>query len=364
MEVARLLVAALAVATLGGCSAATRYPDDADTDEPAPGPVGAVDLLFVVDRGCAGAALLHELQRHAGLLVRELLDPSVDPATGEAPRSVRDLHVGLTSMSADMAGFRTGFCDEVDDGRLLFPTPRTCEPEPGADCPSPPWPWLAHSEGSPDLGDDPADPPIWDDLACLLDPESRCGCGWQQPLEAALRALTLRHGPGEPNAGFLREESVLALVFLADGDDCSVADPAMFDPAREDLGPISTRCALSPERLRPVAHYVDALRSLRPAMADRTVVALFGGLPPDGSWRPGDPVEELASWVRVDPADPSTLVPVCDWRGGLAFAPPRMVELAYGLGGGEHVVSSICGADWDSSEAMVETARAVLRRTR
>jgi hypothetical protein len=51
------------------------------------------------------------------------------------------------------------------------------------------------------------------------------GWGFEQPLEAMYLALD-----GNPaNQGFLREDAHLAVVIFADEDDCSVADPHLFD---------------------------------------------------------------------------------------------------------------------------------------
>ncbi len=64
------------------------------------------------------------------------------------------------------------------------------------------------------------------------------GCGFEQHLGAMRRALDAN----PTNAGFLRDSANLAVVILADEDDCSVADSAFFgdDPS---LGPLqSFRC--------------------------------------------------------------------------------------------------------------------------
>jgi hypothetical protein len=64
------------------------------------------------------------------------------------------------------------------------------------------------------------------------------GCGFEQHLGALRRALD--NNP--TNAGFLRPDANLAVIVLADEDDCSIADSAFFgtDPA---LGPLqSFRC--------------------------------------------------------------------------------------------------------------------------
>ncbi len=78
-------------------------------------------------------------------------------------------------------------------------------------------------------------------LGCLVSVDAS-GCGLEQPLEAMRLALDGR------NVGFLRDGSLLVLVFLSDEDDCSAADPATLydpDPQREtgELGHLSSyRC--------------------------------------------------------------------------------------------------------------------------
>ncbi|MBL9004847.1 MAG: VWA domain-containing protein [Myxococcales bacterium] len=65
------------------------------------------------------------------------------------------------------------------------------------------------------------------------------GCGVEAPLEAAKRALD-EHLPA--NNGFLRPNSVLAVIFLTDEDDCSVqiAQRQLLDPAAISCGTAST----------------------------------------------------------------------------------------------------------------------------
>jgi hypothetical protein len=65
------------------------------------------------------------------------------------------------------------------------------------------------------------------------------GCGFEQPLHAMRSALANNAN----NAGFLRTDALLAIVFVTDEDDCSVRDPAFFGPTSAALGPISSfRC--------------------------------------------------------------------------------------------------------------------------
>jgi hypothetical protein len=65
------------------------------------------------------------------------------------------------------------------------------------------------------------------------------GCGFEQHLEAAKRALS--NNPA--NAGFLRPNAYLALVFLQDEDDCSIAHSTLLGSDTGTLGPLqSFRC--------------------------------------------------------------------------------------------------------------------------
>ena len=115
------------------------------------------------------------------------------------------------------------------------------------------------------------------------------GCGFEQHFESMKRAL----GEQELNAGFLRPEASLAVLVVADEDDCSVHDPQIFDPSQDDrgseLGELSSfRCfefgvqcapveggerAMGPRAdcvpeedsryIQPVSHYVEFLRGLK-----------------------------------------------------------------------------------------------------
>ncbi len=65
------------------------------------------------------------------------------------------------------------------------------------------------------------------------------GCGFEQHLEAAKRALN--NNPA--NAGFLRPNAFLALVFIQDEDDCSISKAALLGTDTTTLGPLqSFRC--------------------------------------------------------------------------------------------------------------------------
>ncbi|HUJ60471.1 MAG TPA: hypothetical protein VLX92_18345 [Kofleriaceae bacterium] len=65
------------------------------------------------------------------------------------------------------------------------------------------------------------------------------GCGFEQHLRSMLRALQ----DNPHNTGFVRPGANLAVVIVADEDDCSVLDPGFFTQATSILGPVqSFRC--------------------------------------------------------------------------------------------------------------------------
>ncbi len=131
------------------------------------------------------------------------------------------------------------------------------------------------------------------------------GCGFEQPL-AAMRAALDNHAA---NAGFLRPEAMLGIVFLADEDDCSAKSTALFGPETGALGPLqSFRCtrfgvtcaqggqtsdamnvvgakaACAPsattELLDDVAPYREFLRGLKPDDRRLAVTGILGPVDP------------------------------------------------------------------------------------
>jgi hypothetical protein len=68
------------------------------------------------------------------------------------------------------------------------------------------------------------------------------GCGFEQHLEA-MKAALRQDTPNPVNTGFLRPDAFLAVVFIADEDDCSMAHTSMLAPENSTLGPQqSFRC--------------------------------------------------------------------------------------------------------------------------
>jgi hypothetical protein len=162
------------------------------------------------------------------------------------------------------------------------------------------------------------------------------GCGFEQPLEAMY--LALDQNPA--NAGFLRDDAVLAILFLTDEDDCSATDGSVFDNTQTaidtPLGPLTSyRCfefgitcdvndrTTLGERtgcvprddagalLHPIRRYVDLLGSLRDP--GRIVVAAIAG-PPDGN----------SVTVGLDEYEQPDLEPSCIAASGAAIPGIRL----------------------------------------
>lgn len=212
------------------------------------------------------------------------------------------------------------------------------------------------------FGDDPA--AFADDVACVATVGTN-GCGFQQPLEAALKALTPStssttfaegtrgHGDVE-SSGFLRPTAYLALVMLSDGDDCSASEAGLFDPSSTRYTTeLALRCATYPEALYPMSRYAGALLHLFPDYPQQLLFAALVGVPPDLVQDAGyaDYDVMLADpriQVRADPSMTSRLTPSCDDPvRGMAFPPVRFVTLASELQDNDAftTVQSICQDD-------------------
>lgn len=135
-------------------------------------------------------------------------------------------------------------------------------------------------------------------FGCTADVGVR-GCGFERHLDAMRAALS------GANPGFVRDDAYLAVVFLADEDDCSARDPRLYDPNNTALGPLTDfrchaqgiRCEDDPDPAAPgpregcvpddsspylesIDTYADFLVGLK-GDEDRVVVAAIVGDPDD-----------------------------------------------------------------------------------
>ncbi len=137
-------------------------------------------------------------------------------------------------------------------------------------------------------------------FACMATMDAT-GCGFEQHLGAMKLALT----PGV-NDGFLRKDAKLAIVIVADEDDCSALDPKLFDMTVTALGPMSDfrchsdgvvcdddpdptrtgprhgcRARPQPQFLSRVTEFADDLIALKGGDRNKVIVAAIVGNPDD-----------------------------------------------------------------------------------
>jgi hypothetical protein len=189
------------------------------------------------------------------------------------------------------------------------------------------------------------------------------GCGIEQHLAGIERALQ-----NPANAGFVRPEAKLAVIVIADEDDCSLAHHDLFQTGVDGIS-LNFRCTKSgiacrdnpdlaqpgvrtdcepqdPSRyLEPVARYADFLKSLKPNWRDDVLVA---GIVGDSS-----PFE-----IVLDAMQRPVLNQSCRYgNGDGAF--PALRTASFLAQFPQTAQNTICGADL--SAAMVEIAAKLKR---
>lgn len=319
---------AVVFALVAACGSTSHPPADSGRDgdvglDAGPPCSEALDLLFVVDNSADMAAEQVWLAEHFGGFLRSLVTGEVrDPDTGEVVRTFAptdDVHVGVVTTDMGSGGFDVPSCDDPEDGddgilRTQNTTVAGCvESEPA---------FLSFTAG------DDADG-FAEDFSCIARVGTG-GCGYEQPLEAALTAVT-EHAD-RANAGFLRPGSLLGVVVLTKEDDCSASDPELFDPDSTSYeGGNELRCSQYPDALQPLERYVTGLTEVRPR---RLMFYAITGVPPDLA--PAQRTEEYDAILddprmveERDPENPSRIESVCELEGGgLAFPGRRVVSLA------------------------------------
>ncbi|MGB5809574.1 MAG: hypothetical protein WBG86_03530 [Polyangiales bacterium] len=217
------------------------------------------------------------------------------------------------------------------------------------------------------------------------------GCGFEQQLEAVLAQNRV-----SANAGFSRQDALLAIILITDEDDCSTTDPRVFDTeARSESlnplqGPLTTegtlqfnlRCAEHAEALQEIQRYVDGIAALKEDPS-QVVFAAITGIPEKESLDRDNFETDAERYAAIladadmeevpDPAQDNQvsqqLTPACTATDGSGAAVPgrRIVDVARGLAEGSTgvgtVVESICAADYSPAlNAIVERIAAALRQ--
>ena len=383
-KVALTVVLALGLGLVGGCLNRDLRPLNPCTvsgviNKVRVTTVDKIDLLFLVDNSNSMIEEQNSLVQQFPRLIQTLASGMVRNSAGEVTRTfpaVGSLQVGVVDSDMGSGGFLVPTCADSnfgDDGIL-----RTSGNTAIAGCsPSYP-PFLQFQRGT----DDPAT--FAADFTCVA-ALGTGGCGFEQHLEAVLKALTPStssitfamgtrgHGDVENN-GFLRPDSLLGIVVVGDEDDCSASEGDLFNQSSARyMGDLNLRCFQFPGAVYPVDdRYVAGLLALRAGNHELLVFADIGGVPTDLVADPNaiDYAAILADprmQEAPDPTMPSRLTPSCNVPGrGLAFPPRRLVQVAQGLDalGAGAVVQSICQEDFTGAiDAIINKLADVLGGT-
>ncbi len=188
-------------------------------------PRDKVDVLFVLDDTASGVF-------HARM--RVTLPRLVEALEDGAKTRPISYHFGVVTSDLGAPGITCG----VNRGGRLQPkgaaATATCSGPTSGN-------FLVYDQGTPANSTLPATQDLTSTLGCMANVGGK-GCGFEMPLEAMYRAL---HDPIAENAGFLRDDALLAIIMLSDEDDCSTDDPAsdLFLPGTTTYGPqTSFRC--------------------------------------------------------------------------------------------------------------------------
>lgn len=314
-----------------------------------------VDVLFVMDNSGSMAEEQLSIAEQLPRMVRALTSGDVDADGVQDFPAAADLHLGVVTTDMGTASFTLPTCDNPmfgEDGVLRTQGDAT-DPACMATYPS----FLEFDPMSGGTAEEAAAA-----FACVAR-AGTTGCGFEQQLEAGLKAVvpstsgitffadTTGHGDGA-NAGFVRADSVLAVILVTDEDDCSVSDPDIFNPSSTTYaGNLNLRCADYPEALHPISRYVEGFRALRAEQPERFVFAAITGVPPDlvadAERIDYDAILADERMTAVESStSPGTLVPSCDVEGrGQAYPPRRIVETVRDLAPAS-VVQSICQEDF------------------
>lgn len=289
-------------------------PDGSKPPPAARATCGMLDLLFVVDNSGSMRQEQNALRQEFPKLINSLTTGLT--STGAAFQPAKDIHLGVVSSDMGLAGIANNFpgCNTQrhinggDDGVLLHPG------DTGPGCSSQYPDWISFAAGS-----DAAK--VSTDFGCIA-ALGTAGCGFEQQLEAGLKALWPknyvdadgnvyppeknpilflsttaegRYGHGDVsmtlggNAGFLRNDrqagfSQIAIIVVTDEEDCSSKNTGHFVSTNDPQNPLSKqginlRCYYNKQNLFEIDRYIKGYQGLRPGNEQLVVYGAIVGVP-------------------------------------------------------------------------------------
>lgn len=323
--------------------------------------VDKVDLLIEVDDTASMPSAQVRLAAALPHLVTVLTTGDLDGDGVNDFPPVTDLHAGVVTGDMGVGGIpNVPTCmahpDFGDDG-ILLAVPRVGSSDCMASYPH----FLSFTTGT-------SATQFTMDFTCLTR-TGVGGCGFQQPLDASLKALLPStnpitfyagtHGHGDDpssNQGFLRSNSLVVILDVGAHDDCSTDQTDLWNPASLTYaGDLDLRCARY-DQLYPASRFIAGFQSLRPYDPNMVIFAALTGVPEDLVTLPTPTSTIDYAGLLADPRMQSVVVadggtphlqPACTNTASGESAPPglRMARVAQGfsLNG---FVQSICADDY------------------
>jgi hypothetical protein len=184
-----------------------------------------IDILFVIDDSASTADKQTVFAQNF---------PKFIQALDAFPNGRPNVHIGVVSSTVDIGntGFGSNCSPATSETGLLQNTARVngCIPPNGRYIED-----IATGGGTRQTNYD-ATQGLDGTFSCIAQLSDK-GCGFEAQLEGMKRALD---GSRTENAGFLRPGAYLAVIFLTDEDDCSIADKSIF--GLSNVGPGDFRC--------------------------------------------------------------------------------------------------------------------------
>ncbi len=311
-----------------------------------------IDILFVIDDSLSMDSEQRSIARNFPRMIQRLQ---------EVEGGLPNVHIGVISTDVGAGDYPSDGCSVAGKNGQLQSTPR----EPG--CSPPSGAFISDVEDDDGNRQRNYAGDLAETFSCIARLGTN-GCGFEQPLEAMRRALN-RSNPS--NTGFLREEALLAVIFITDEDDCSTENTAMFAPDTDPdglLGPkrsfrcfeFGVSCDVANARdvgprsdCRPrddspymfqVQEYVDFLRGLKGADRKILVAGIIGNESPVG--------------VSVDSDGFPALDYSCGTSGDDAQAVPPVRLAAFLRAFVDPAIATIC--DENLSSALDQIAEAIV----
>ncbi|MET0386939.1 MAG: hypothetical protein ABW321_13320 [Polyangiales bacterium] len=354
--------------------------------------IDKVDLLFVVDNSTSMQDKQANLRQRVPQLVEALVTGKRRPDDPAPFPPVTDLHIAVVDSDMGLPGVSgVSGCTGFGHDGVFQHTPHPSPENPTCDAAYAPF--LRYAANDPSS---PSPAKIAQDFGCIANVGVE-GCGYEQQLEASLKALwpsrdgrveflgplggmeRLGHGDRE-NAGFLRDPaeglSLLAIIVLSDEDDGSTDDMQLYAPPRalpadtwlepSTIEDINLRALIGRNRdaLYDTERYISAFKALRPGQEELVLFAAITGVPLDlvddqatSQVDFEDPSQSAAYYDRIladprmqhvpdnTPSPNKQTVPACQTTFGKGFPGRRYIEVAKGFGASS-TVYSICEPDY------------------